>query len=207
MFNYIKGIVTGTFQNGIVLENSGIGFELNVPANSALYLVPAGEQVTVYTCMAVREDDISLYGFDTREELDMFKMLTTVSGIGNRGAIAVLSALSVGEIRKAILLDDPDTLAKAQGIGKKTAQKIVIELKDKIGRISAEEAENAPVSGAAGGNRIKDSALSAVDDAIAALMALGYSKSEAAESVAAVGSKANTAEDYIKFALKNLQKI
>ena len=205
MFNYIRGRVTGRFQNGIVLENNGIGFELNVPANSALYLVPESETVTVYTYMAVREDDISLYGFDTREELAAFKMLTTVSGIGNKGALSVLSTLSVSEIKKAILFDDSETIAKAQGIGKKTAQKIVIELKDKISKIDPELPDDNSISKEIGTEN-NAASLSAVDDAIAALIALGYSKTEAAESIGSTGIKSDNAEDYIRAALKKLKK-
>ncbi len=201
MLHYIKGCVEDTFENGVVIENNGIGYELNVPSTSALYAAPAGETVIAYTAMIVREDNVSLYGFDDRESLAMFRMLTTVSGIGAKAAVSVLSALTASEIKKAIVFNDPDTLSKAQGVGKKTAQRIVLELKDKVG-----------ADAFSGGNETPDLAndrnvLTGITEAVSALVALGYSKSEASEAVAAAGLENGAeAEEYIKAALKKLSK-
>jgi Holliday junction DNA helicase RuvA len=194
MIHFIKGTLAGTFENGIVIENGGIGFEVNIPSSSAVYMMPEGAEVTVYTAMTVREDDISLYGFDDRESLKMFRMLTGVSGIGSKGALSVLSSLTVTEIKKAVVFEDAALLSKAQGIGKKTAQRIVLELRDKIDAESIAERLDTP--------KLSSSASEAAE----ALISLGYSKTEAAEAVAQSGLEDASAEDYIKAALKILSR-
>lgn len=206
MIHYIKGKVTETFDNMIVIENNGIGYEMTVPSSSALYIASPDAEVTAYTAMIVREDDVSLYGFDDRESLRMFRMLQTVSGIGAKAAVSILSALTVSDIKKAIVFNEPDTLARAQGVGKKTAQRVVLELKDKVDAdaLSASPAgvqgsQAAAVKGDAGG-------ISEISDAITALVSLGYTKADASEAVAACGLENATAEQYIKAALKKLSK-
>ena len=168
-------------------------------------MAPPERQVTVYTAMIVREDDVSLYGFDDRESLALFRLLTTVSGIGAKAAISILSSLTAEEIKKAVVFNDPDTLARAQGVGKKTAQRIVLELKDKL---EDQVFGAAPESGA--GARAaaaeEDDPMSGVSEAVSALVALGYSKSEAAEAVASSGLEDASAEEYIRAALKKLSR-
>ncbi len=201
MIHYIKGKITETYDGGVVIENNGIGYEITVPALSAVCMAPADQEVTVYTAMIVREDDVSLYGFDDRESLTLFRLLMTVSGIGAKAAVSILSALSPSEIQKAVVFNDPDTLARAQGVGKKTAQRIVLELKDKLeGRVFGEgakavaaEADNQP--------------LSSISEAVSALVALGYSKSEASEAVASCGLSDVSAEEYIRAALKKMSRL
>jgi Holliday junction DNA helicase RuvA len=194
MIHFIKGTLAGTFENGIVIENGGIGFEVNIPSSSTVYMMPEGAEVTVYTAMTVREDDISLYGFDDRESLKMFRMLTGVSGIGSKGALSVLSSLTVTEIKKAVVFEDAALLSKAQGIGKKTAQRIVLELRDKIDAESIAERLDTPKLS------------SGASEAAEALISLGYSKTEAAEAVEQSGLTDASAEDYIKAALKILSR-
>ena len=203
MFHYIKGIVTDRLENGLVVETGGIGFEIAVPSGSRLYLAGPDEVVKVYTSMAVREDDISLYGFDDRESLQLFHMLTTVSGIGNKAAMAILSALSVREIRSAIVFEDAAMFTRAQGIGKKTASRIVLELKDKIDAadLGSSESETLPASS---GDRMGDAGV--LEDAIHALMALGYTRSESSAALKSAGKDCSTAEEYIKEALKQLSR-
>lgn len=198
MIHFITGKYAGAFDSGIVIENNGIGYEINMPSSSAAYMASEGDTVTVYTAMIVREDDISLYGFDDRDSLKMFRMLTGVTGIGSKGALSILSALTVSEIKKAIVFDDAGTLSKAQGVGKKTAQRIVLELKDKIDAESIAAAPEVKGGGMPAGIR-NDAA-----EAIEALVSLGYSKSEASEAVAACGLEDASAEDYIKASLKQL---
>ena len=198
MFHYIKGKVTGTFSGGIILENSDIGYEIFVPSSSALYLAHPDETVTVYTYMAVRDDGVSLFGFDDGESLEIFKMLTSVSGIGNKGAQSVLSVMNASEIKKAVIFDDAGAFARAPGIGKKTASRIILELKDKIGKMAV--GMSTSVQKAAK----KPEELEAFEDAVSALMALGYSRSEAAEAASVSGADGGTAEDIIKAALKKL---
>ena len=206
MIHYIKGRVTETFDDMIVIENNGIGYEMTVPSTSALYLASPDTEVTAYAAMMVREDDVSLYGFDDRESLRMFRMLQKVSGIGAKAAVAILSALTVTDIKKAIIFNDPDTISRAKGIGKKTAQKIVLELKDSIDADSLNGAESGmAVAGAAAG-RGDTGEISAISDAIDALVMLGYTKSDASEAIAASGLEHGSAEDYIKAALKKLSK-
>lgn len=197
MLHFISGKFAGTFENGIVIENNGIGFEVSMPSSSAVYAVPEGEYVTVYTAMIVREDDISLYGFDDRETLRMFRMLTGVSGIGSKGALSILSALTVSDIKKAVLCEDAAVLSKAQGVGKKTAQRIVLELKDRIEAGSAAEASQY-------GSVISAGVKNGASEAVEALVSLGYSKSEAFGAVSSCGLEDADAEEYIKAALKRL---
>lgn len=194
MLHYIKGKVTMKYEGGVVVENNGLGYEVAVPENSAVYLAKPEDTVLVYTAMIVREDDISLYGFSDKESLELFRKLITVSGVGAKGAMALLSCMPIVELKKAIAFDDAASLTKANGIGKKTAQRIVLDLKDKLGVISD-----------AGGVQLESvAAVSGKSEAVAALISLGYSKSEAISALAGVDDEELSAEEYIKKALKNL---
>lgn len=200
MLHYIKGILTMRIEGGVVVEAGGLGYEVFVPDNSAVYLAQDGESVTLYLYMAVREDDVSLYGFSEREGLTLFKQLITVSGVGAKAAMAILSVAPVSEMKKAIAFEDVDFLTRASGVGKKTAQRIVLELKDKVGSIAGGSAGVSVSSdigalGGEAGNRA---------EAINALISLGYSRTEAANAVSAVADEDLTSEEYIKQALKKL---
>lgn len=191
MLHYLKGTLTMRFDGGIVIETGGVGFQVRIPDNSALYLEQGSSPVTVYTSMIVREDDISLYGFSDIESLELFQKLRTVNGVGAKAALAVLSAMPLSEVKKAILFEDPVTLTRANGIGKKTAQRIVLELKDKMGDtggLSAFAEEAAVNSGRA--------------EAVNALTGLGYSRSEAMSMLSGISGEDLTAEEYIKSALR-----
>ncbi len=198
MLHYIKGILAMKMASEIVVEAGGLGYEITVPANSSVYLAHEGDEVTVYTAMMVREDDISLYGFGDKNELDTFRKLITVSGVGAKAAIAILSAMPLNEVHQAIVLEDAKSLTRANGIGKKTAERIVLELKDKFGSI-----EDAALP-----QGIEVAAVSAASDnrteAVNALMALGYTKGEAVNAMAMVKDADLTVEEYIKQALKRL---
>ena len=199
-----------TFENSIIVENaSGIGFEIFVPAGSPLYRYGEGEEIMVYTSMAVKEDDISLYGFHNREALELFELLTTVNGIGGKAAMAILSALSPEELRRAILFEDAKEISRANGVGKKTAERIILELKEKIGKMSGGFGDSAAAAdfagGAAGaGGSGDDSGADNRVEAINALIALGYSKAEAFSAISQVPEEGLSCEDYIKKALKHL---
>lgn len=194
MIHYIKGRITMKFEGGVVVENNGMGYEVFVPENSAVYLAGQADTVQVFTAMIFREDAISLYGFTDKDSLELFRRLITVSGVGAKGALALLSCMPIGELKKAIVYDDSVSLTKANGIGKKTAQRIVLDLKDKLGAISD-----------AGGLQLDSVAeVSGKSEAINALISLGYSKSEAISALAAVQDEDLSAEEYIKKALKNL---
>ncbi len=207
MIKYIKGYYAMTFSGGIVVETpSGIGFEINIPAGSPLYKYGEGEEITVFTAMIVKEDDISLYGFHNRESLDLFRMLITVSGIGAKGAMSIMGSMSADELRRAIVFEDVKEISKANGVGKKTAERLILELKDKVGKMGA----SAGTSNAADGLAYSPAALGAevADDArteaIYALVSLGYSKAEAFAAVSRVPEEGLTGEEYIKKALKQI---
>jgi len=194
MFHYIKGNITMKFEGGIVIEANGIGYEVFVPDNSAVYLSNSSDMVLIYTVMIVREDDVSIYGFSDKESLDLFKKLMTVSGVGAKAAMAVLSAMPVSAVKKAIVFEDAAALTKANGIGKKSAQRIVLELKDKLGAVGG----------------LTDEAVEQVNtnngksEAINGLISLGYSRSEAMEVLAFIDEDNLTTEEYIKRALKGI---
>ena len=133
MLAYIKGTVSQIGENFIVLDNGGLGYLILMPTSS-LFALNEADEVTVFTYMAVREDDISLFGFITKDELNMFKNLITVSGIGPKNALSILSSISVDELKMAIASEDSKLIAKSKGVGSKTAQKIVVELKDKMAK-------------------------------------------------------------------------
>ena len=195
MFRYIKGTIEMKLAQSVVVECGGVGFEMAVPQNSRLYLAPEGSEVTVFTYMSVREDDISLFGFDDEDGLLLFEKLITVNGIGAKAAMAILSAMPASEVKKAIVFEDADMLTRANGIGKKTAQRIVLELKDKMKDITVEDLPGADIAPAASS--------SDKQQATDALMALGYSRTEAAAALVEAEDGLSV-EDYIKIALKNM---
>ena len=196
MIRYLKGILAARSENAAIIDDNGIGYRVFIPSNSSLYLRQTGDEVTVFTHMAVREDDVSLYGFGSDGELELFEQLITVNSVGSKAAMAILSAMPVTEVKKAIMFEDVDMITRANGIGKKTAQKIVFELKDKIGTVVAEEQGYQL-------NEILPEAGSNKDSAIEALMGLGFSRAEAAESLKGVTDEDLSVEEYIKQALKN----
>jgi len=196
MLHYIKGLITMHIPGGVVIENNGIGYELSVPENSSIYLSKEGTSVLAYTAMIVREDDISLYGFGDKESLNMFHKLMTISGVGAKAGLSVLSSMPLDEIKKAILFEDADTLTKANGIGKKTAQRIVLELKDKIGTLPGFDAGKDLIGAA--------ETFDEKTEAANGLISLGYSKGEALMALSKIQDTDLTTEEYIKQALKRL---
>lgn len=201
MLAYIKGIVASCGQDHIVLDNHGIGYQIFVPSSLPEQL-SVGDEVKIYTYFAVREDAVCLYGFQTKDELELYKMLLTVSGIGPKGAMGLLSVMSADDIRFAVLSDDAGAIAKAPGIGKKTAQKVIIELKD---RLSLEDAFEKKADHTARDSE-DNSQNGAQSEAVMALAALGYSNSEALKAVRKAASEHGEAstQDLIKAALKEL---
>lgn len=195
MFHYIKGIVTMKFDGGVVMEANGIGYEVFVPDNSPVYLANSNDSTLVYTAMIIREDDVSIYGFPDKDSLDLFRKLMTVSGVGAKAAMAVLSALHVSDIKKAILFEDAETLTKANGIGKKSAQRIVLELKDKIG-----------ILGGLSDSTKQVDLNNSKSEAINGLISLGYSKSEAMGALSNIEDENLSTEEYIKKALKGISR-
>ena len=197
MIRYVKGIYSMNINGGIVVETqSGLGLEIFLPANSPIYRYGEGETIMVYTSMIVKEDDISLYGFHNRDNLEIFERLITVSGVGAKGAMSILSTLEAAELKRAIAFEDAKEISRANGIGKKTAERIILELKDKMAKTDipayVPPADTADVS--------SDSR----SEAITALVTLGYTKAEAFNAVASINDEGLSSEEYIKKALKNL---
>ncbi|MDO4392799.1 MAG: Holliday junction branch migration protein RuvA [Bacillota bacterium] len=199
MIGFIRGILAEKGAGYILIDVNGIGYEVNVPANAKAYLASEGSEITVYTSMIVRDDDVSLYGFSRKGELDAFKKLITVNGVGAKAGLAILSAFTLEELEQAIIFEDSKTLTRANGIGKKTAERIVLDLKDKFRDNAGNQANIEPEI--TGGTPVTTGGRS---EAIEALMALGYSRGEATSALAAVRDDNLTSEEYIKKALKNL---
>ncbi len=201
MIGYIKGTVEELTPDRLLLENNGIGYEIFVPASLLDAGIRQGQELKVYTYLNVREDALQLFGFRSREELQIYRLLLGISGIGPKAAIGILSAMSVDTLRFAVLSDDAAAIAKAPGIGKKTAQKLILELKDKFRledafeqKFSAGQPESAALNGA-----------DASSDAVQALVALGYSGTEALQAVRKVDGAADMdTEAVLKAALKYL---
>ena len=201
MYAYIKGILTEITEDAIIIENQGIGYEIAVPGQVLDYLHYVGEEVKIYTYHYVREDAILLYGFLTKEDVKIFKMLIGVSGIGPKGALAILSVLSTDDLRFAILGDDAKAIAKAPGVGAKTAQRVIIELKDKLSLDDAVEQKLANQAQKAELNP----AVGVKNEAILALTSLGYSQSEALKVLQGIEiSPDDQVEDVLKMALKQM---
>lgn len=195
MIGYIKGTLVMTGEEEVLVENQNIGFRIRVPGLVRDKLPQEGEEVKLYTYMYVREDDISLFGFTSQDELEVFKLLLSVSGVGPKGALAVLSVLSCADLRLAVHSQDSKTISKAPGIGAKTAQRVIIDLKDRLRLEDAWEQEESAASSQ--GSRV------AAKEAVEALTALGYGASEAAAAVRKVTITDDmTAEDCLKASLK-----
>ena len=198
MISYIEGILSETAPDGIVVEAGGVGYFLRVPSSLPAELPPPGSRVKIYTHLQVREDGIALYGFRSRDEVDVFRLLLSVSGVGPKAALGVLSVLSADDLRFAVLSDDAKVIAKAPGLGPKTAKKVILELKDKFSmeevleKNTARETAASPSSGAR-------------DEAVLALEALGYSASEALRTVRGLPDiEGLDTEAVLKLALREL---
>lgn len=201
MIGYIKGTVAELSADRLILENGGIGYEIFVPASVLDAGIRQGQELKVYTYLHVREDALKLFGFQSRDELQTYRLLLGVSGIGPKAAIGILSAMSVDTLRFAVLSDDAAAIAKAPGIGKKTAQKLILELKDKFSLEEAFEKKLAANQQDAAEPVSEDAA----SEAVQALVALGYSGTEALQAVRKVEGAADMdTEAVLKAALKNL---
>ena len=198
MYAFIEGEVCEKLNGSLTLLAGGVGYLLSC-SNNTLQAAPSlGEKMRCYTFLSVREDAMELFGFASREEKELFLQLTSVSGIGPKTALGLLGSMPLRDLNLAILLGDVNALSRAPGIGKKTAQRIALELKDKISQasVSAHADEGAPVASAAFTEA--DSASEAVE----ALIALGYSSTEARSAVSRIRGQADTPEDLIRLALR-----
>ena len=198
MIEIIKGKVIDEFEGGVVLENNGIGYEILCSA-ALLAKLSAEKEGGVFTYLQVREDGLSLFGFDNKEEKRMFLKLISVSGIGPKMAMGILSGMRVNELATAIAMNDVKGLSRIKGLGKKTAERIILELRESVSAenaaIAAEESFAAPVF------------TSEDEDAIIALMGLGFSGIQSRNAVKTAKEQgAETIQDVISFALKSMGK-
>ena len=204
MIAYIKGEVAWIEEERIVLESGNIGYNIMMPASSFDTQDLMGKEVKIYTHLNVREDAMQLYGFLNLDELKTFRLLLGVNGIGPKAALGILSGLTTDELRFAVLSDDVKTISKAPGIGKKTAQKLILELKDKIDLEEVFETKQEHVRETEGKMESKKEN-DAKKDAVDALTALGYSSTEALRAVRRTGvTQDMDVETILKLALKNM---
>lgn len=194
MYEYLKGMVADIVVDKIIVEVNGIGYRINSTINSASR-VKKGEVTIIYTHLVVREDDMSLYGFTSREELAMFLQLISVSKIGPKVGSAILSTYTPAKLGAFILSNDIASISKSPGVGKKTAERIVLELRDKVDKT------NVDFEFTLFNDVHKDE-----DEAVQALVALGYSKVEAENAVRSVKDNSLATQEIIKNALKWLMK-
>ncbi len=201
MIAFIRGIVADMTESSIILEAGNIGYEIFMTSSAMDRLLRTGEEVKIHTYFHVREDAMQLYGFLSKDDLQMFRLLLGVNGIGPKAALGVMSGITPDELRFAVLSDDVKTISKAPGIGKKTAQKLILELKDKLKLEDAFELKLAHEHAAEGSASVHDGHQEAVE----ALVALGYSNTDALRAVRQVTDvDAEDVEAVLRAALKNL---
>ena len=202
MYAYIKGTFASVRGDNIIVENNGIGYKIYMPLMLQSRIGHIGEDVCVYTYHYVREDMIALYGFPEPEDQDMFELLLTVSGIGPKIAISVVESLRPSDLAMAVLSGDVKKISSVKGLGKKSAERIVLELKDKLKGFEAGNVTSQPELS----ESIPSSGKSEVEDCIAALIVLGYPASEAAKAAYKVYEDGKNVEQMIREALRFLAK-
>jgi Holliday junction DNA helicase RuvA len=222
MIAFLRGFVASVYDGAAVIDVNGIGYEVRVSGETVQRLAAAGRdtEVLVYTYTYLREDQIALYGFMSREDLELFKLLITVSGIGPKGGLALLSVGTADDLRFAIMTGDSKMIARAPGVGKKTAERLILELRDKVAGMH-DDSMLAIAAGAAGSSGWDSLAAAggsgaavntdAASEAVEALSALGYSRAEATKAVRAAredaqkaGTDLSDTESILKAALRYL---
>ena len=195
MYQYIIGDIEEINEDNIVIENNGIGYIIYTSKNSIMNIGQNTLNRKIYTHLVVREDVMSLYGFTSKEELEMFKLLITVTKIGPKVGIGILSAMNPSNIKISIMSGDTKALSRAPGVGKKTAERIILELKDKIGdNIMYDEGSNATVP------------IDETEEVIVALNSLGYTRNEIFKALSSIDTQGKRTEELIKLALRKLSK-
>ncbi|MCI9344731.1 MAG: Holliday junction branch migration protein RuvA [Lachnospiraceae bacterium] len=205
MYAYIKGTLEETTEDSVVVEAGGIGYNIKVSTATAELLPGVGNEVKIYTYTLVREDAFALFGFLTRDDLEIFKKLIAVNGIGPKGGLAILSVMSADALRFAVMAGDAKAIAKAPGIGAKTAERVILELRDKISLEDTLKGLDEPTgaAGNAAGSQGGDNLMKR--EAIEALVALGYAASDATAAVKKVEvTEDTTSETILKLALKHI---
>lgn len=200
MIGFLRGIVFNVSEDQVILDVNNVGYNVIISARNAQAMPGIGQVATVYTYLSVREDAMKLYGFLSKDELDFFKLLIGVNSVGPKGAQAILSAMGPDELRFAILAGDAKAISKCPGVGAKTAQRIILDLKDKV---DIEDALEAAAHGAAVTDAAGDSA--AAGEAVEALMALGFGSGEALKAVRSADNGQMSVEELISGALAFLR--
>ena len=205
MIAYVNGILESIEEGLAIVDVGGVGMNVFISGSTMDRMPGIGEAVKLYTYTSVKEDSFTLYGFLSRDELSLFKMLISVNGIGPKGGLSILSVMTPDDLRFAIMAGDAGTISKAPGVGKKTAERITLELRDKI---KATEDDMLRSSSAVTLDDLTGEASSARDEAVAALVALGYSSSDAMKAVRKVLAENDSAsgdtEMLLKLALKEI---
>lgn len=201
MIAYLKGIVESVSETRLVLEVNQIGYQIFISARDAAEMPGRGEQIKIYTYLNVKEDAMQLFGFLSEDDLEMYRLLLNVNGIGPKAALGVLSVLTADDLRFAVLSDDVKSISRAPGVGGKTAQKLILELKDKLKLEDAFEKKLASTARVGAEAAASD----AKAEAVQALTALGYSNSDALRAVRRAGVTGDMdTETILKLALKQL---
>ena len=195
MYNYIIGKITDKFDSIIVLENNNIGYEIFVSSFCYEAVASSQEEVKIYTYYQQKEDGVALYGFLSKEEKEIFLKLISVSGVGPKGAIAILSNINTSDLAVVIAKQDLNALSKVKGVGKKTAERILVELKDKIDILPMELLNREDIKPQS----------NEIDDAVEVLISLGLSKQEAVRLANNSYSKGDSAEDIIAKSLSSIK--
>ena len=201
MYEYIRGQFQGISKDYVVIELNNIGYKIFTSGNTMSNMPKVGDEVLLYLEQIVREDFIGLYGFTTREELEMFKLLLSINGVGAKAALSLLSISTVNNLKYAIMMGDEKHITRAPGIGKKTAQRIILELKDKLKPDELTSEEEQLIEGI---NDNSDYSFN-INETLSALMALGYTEKEAQKALAKV-DKTLSIENMIKESLKLLMR-
>ena len=203
MFAYIRGTLADIDDYTVVIENNGIGYGLSSSMNTIRQLPAIGSEVKLHTKLIPKEDSLTLYGFYEKEELKMFELLLSVSGIGPKGALAILSNMTVSDIQFAVAGGDAKAFAAAPGVGKKTAERVIIDLKDKVDIIGAFEAKI--TSDLSGGAKKIAPVTTVKEEVLEALVSLGYSASNAARALDKMTiTESTTTEQLLSDTLKQM---
>ena len=201
MIAYIRGKVAHLTETKVIVDVHDIGYQIFTTARDASAMPPAGGEVLLHTFFNVKEDAMQLFGFLSKDDMEIFKLLLGVNGVGPKAALGILSVMSADDIRFAVLADDAKTISKAPGIGTKTARKLILDLKDKV---SLEDAFEKRLENQAG-SPVPAVENDAVSEAVQALTALGYSSADALKAVRKADiAEGMTTEEILKSALKNM---
>ncbi len=197
MIAYLEGKLVEKNPTHLILEVNGVGYSINIPVSTYSSLGEAGQTVKVLTCQQVREDELKLYGFSTKPEKELFELLINVNGVGPKMALSILSCIPVEEFQRSVLEENLDVLTTISGVGKKTAQRLIVELKEKLSKVDLGERKEL---------KEKETVfVPALDEAIRALVSLGYTKPDAKKALDRVAKDAKGSlpvEELIKRALK-----